>query len=112
MEDHRIIELYWQRNESAIQESQSKYGAYCAAIAGSILHAAEDAEDCVNDTWLRAWNAMPPERPGRLAVFFGLFVADSGWLLGVIGSEEGFPTSRKDCSVIAIGHLQYHGLFQ
>ena len=71
MEDHQIIELYWQRNESAIQESQSKYGAYCAAIAGSILHAAEDAEECVNDTWLRAWNAMPPERPGRLAVFFG-----------------------------------------
>lgn len=59
MEDLYIIELYWQRDESAIKESQTKYGGYCSAIANNILHSAEDIEECVNDTWFRAWNTMP-----------------------------------------------------
>ena len=71
MEDSHIIDLYWQREEQAIKESQMKYGGYCSTIAYNILHSAEDTEECVNDTWLRAWNTMPPERPSRLAVFFG-----------------------------------------
>ena len=71
MEDLHIIELYWQRNESAIKESQMKYGGYCSTIANNILHSAEDTEECVNDTWFRAWNTMPPEKPNRLAVFLG-----------------------------------------
>ena len=71
MEDLHIIELYWQRDESAIKESQTKYGGYCSTIANNILHSAEDTEECVSDTWFRAWNAMPPEKPSRLAVFFG-----------------------------------------
>ena len=71
MEDVQIIELYWQRSQQAIEESQYKYGAYCRAIARGILDLEEDAEECVNDTWLRAWNAMPPQRPGILSAFFG-----------------------------------------
>lgn len=71
MEDLQIIDLYWQRDKSAINESRNKYGGYCTAIANNILHSAEDTEECVNDTWFRAWNTMPPERPGRLAVFLG-----------------------------------------
>ena len=71
MEDSHIIKLYWQRNESAIKESQKKYGGYCSSIADNILHSAEDTEECVNDTWFRAWNTLPPEKPNRLAVFFG-----------------------------------------
>ena len=71
MEDERIIALYWERNETAIEESRRKYGAYCGAIARNILRSREDAEECVGDTWLRAWHAMPPERPSRLAAFFG-----------------------------------------
>ena len=71
MEDLHIIELYWQRNESAIKESHAKYGVYCSTIANNILHSPEDTEECVNDTWLRAWNKMPPEKPNRLSVFFG-----------------------------------------
>lgn len=71
MEDFHIIELYWQRDESAIKESQTKYGGYCRTIADNILHSAENTEECVNDTWFRAWNTMPPEKPSRLAVFFG-----------------------------------------
>lgn len=67
MEDDRIVELYRQRDESAIKESAAKYGAYCGKIAYDILHSVQDAEECVNDTWLRAWNAIPPEKPRRLA---------------------------------------------
>ena len=69
MEDHQIIELYWQKNADAISETAGKYGAYCFAIAENILHNAEDSEECVNDTWLRAWNAIPPQRPDALRVF-------------------------------------------
>ena len=71
MEDSKIIDLYWARSQQAIEESQNKYGAYCHAIALRILERREDAEECVNDTWLRAWNAMPPQRPAILSAFFG-----------------------------------------
>ena len=71
MEDTRIIELYWERDEQAITETGAKYGVYCRAIAMQILQNGEDAEECVNDTYLRAWNAIPPHRPSRLSVFLG-----------------------------------------
>ena len=69
MEDSRIVELYWERNADAVSETAGKYGAYCFAIAENILHNAEDSEECVNDTWLRAWNAIPPQRPAVLRAF-------------------------------------------
>ena len=69
MEDSRIIELYWQKNADAISETSSKYGAYCYTIADNILHSIEDSEECVNDTWLHAWNAMPPQKPNVLRMF-------------------------------------------
>ena len=71
MEDKSIIEMFFQRDERAITESQKKFGSYCRAIAHNILHSKEDTEECVNDTWLRSWNSIPPERPGRLSVYFG-----------------------------------------
>ena len=71
MEDSQIIELYFARDESAIQASREKYEPYCLAVARNILVTQEDAEECVNDTWLRAWNAMPPHRPDRLSAFLG-----------------------------------------
>lgn len=71
MEDNRIIELYWQRDERAIPETARKYGAFCSAIAGNVLSDRRDAEECVNDTWLRAWDAMPPQRPLLLRPFLG-----------------------------------------
>ena len=71
MEDHTIIELYWARSEQAITASQEKYGSYCHTIALRILEREEDAEECVNDTWLHSWNAMPPQRPNILSAFFG-----------------------------------------
>lgn len=74
MEDAAIIALYWSRDESAIAETQQKYGPYCRTIARNILSSREDAEECVNDTWHHAWNAMPPQRPGSLSAFLGRIV--------------------------------------
>ena len=71
MEDHQIIDLYWKRAENAIAETAKKYGTYCRAIAYGILHSHEDAEESVNDTWLGAWNSMPPHRPNILSAFLG-----------------------------------------
>lgn len=70
MNDMQIVELYLSRNEEAIIASQETYGAYCRSIAAHIL-CDEDAAECVNDTWLRAWNAIPPHRPERLGPFLG-----------------------------------------
>ena len=69
MEDERIVMLYWERDENAIKESDIKYGKYCYSVAYNILHSPEDSDECVNDTWRSAWNAMPPERPARLQCF-------------------------------------------
>lgn len=71
MDDQQIVDLYWARSEQAIQESEYKYGAFCRSIARNILLQEQDAEECVNDTWFRAWNAMPPQRPSLLSAFFG-----------------------------------------
>ncbi len=69
MDDNAIIELFWQRSDNAIEETDKKYGAYCFAIADNILHSREDSEECVNDTYLNVWNCIPPQRPTRLRCF-------------------------------------------
>ena len=66
-----IIQLYWDRNDRAISETSDKYGRYCKAIAKNILENEQDAEECVNDTYLSAWNAMPTHWPEQLAAFLG-----------------------------------------
>lgn len=71
MDDNRIIELYFARSESAISETAVKYGGYCFSIAHNILENRQDAEESVNDTYLAAWNAMPPHRPSLLGAFLG-----------------------------------------
>lgn len=71
MEDREIVNLYWQRNQNAINETASKYGNYCKTIANNILHNHEDSEECVNDTYLNAWNSIPPHRPNALSAFLG-----------------------------------------
>ena len=70
MDDNTIIELYWARDEQALAQSELKYGKLCRSVAFRILRDLQDAEECVNDTWLRAWGAMPPERPNVLSAFF------------------------------------------
>ena len=74
MEDSQIVELFWRKDPEAISEAAKKYGAYCFAAAENILHAPEDSEECVNDTWLHAWNAIPPQRPGVLRLFLARIV--------------------------------------
>ena len=71
MDDLDIVELYHRRDERAISESDRKYGAMCRSISERLLGVREDAEECVNDTWLAAWNSMPPERPRSLGAFLG-----------------------------------------
>ncbi len=71
MEDREIIELFWARDERAVEAASEKYGRYCRAIAGNILGDEQDAAECVNDAWLRAWNSIPPHRPENLKAFLG-----------------------------------------
>ena len=71
MEDQAIVALYWQRDESAIQETQQKYGPYLLKIAYQILSSREDSEESVNDTYLKAWDSMPPHRPVTLSTYLG-----------------------------------------
>ena len=70
MEDSAIVALYWERKESAIKETADKYGRYLMKIAWNILADRGDAEESVNDTYLHAWNAMPPHRPQILSTSF------------------------------------------
>ena len=71
MDDNGIIQLYWDRNDQAIRATSEKYGRYCKAIAKNILNNEEDAEECVNDTYMNAWNSMPAHWPEQLAAFLG-----------------------------------------
>lgn len=71
MEDKKIVSLYWDRQEQAIDETRSKYGPYCRHIALNILSDEQDALECENDTYLAAWNAIPPHRPKTLSTFLG-----------------------------------------
>ncbi|MBQ8524330.1 MAG: RNA polymerase sigma factor [Clostridia bacterium] len=72
MDDSKIIELYWQRSECAISATSEKYGKYCYAIAYNILGNRSDSEECVNDTYLRTWESIPPKRPSKLSAYLGM----------------------------------------
>lgn len=74
MEDEKIIDLFWERSESAISETSKKYGRYCQKIALNILNNREDAEECENDAYIALWNTIPPNRPSFLKVFLGRMV--------------------------------------
>ena len=71
MDDTQIIDLYWDRDQGAITATAGKYGSFLHALSWNILRSHHDAEECVNDTYFRAWNAMPPERPGALRAWLG-----------------------------------------
>ena len=71
MKDAEIVELYWKRDESAVAATAKVYGNYCYSIAYNILQCNEDAQECVNDTYWKAWLSIPPQRPQRLATYLG-----------------------------------------
>ena len=72
MDDDKIIELYWNRDERAIRETQEKYGGYCYTVAYNILGERLDSEECVNDTYLEVWKTVPPKRPTILSSFLAM----------------------------------------
>ena len=74
MEDHQIVELYWERSEQAIGESDKKYGRMLFSISLSLLSSREDSEECVSDTYLEAWNKMPTDRPSYLGAYLSKIV--------------------------------------
>ena len=71
MEDLKIIELFFERKECAVAETERKYGRYLSKIAYNILFDTEDSEECVNDTYMKVWNAIPPQKPKVLSTFLG-----------------------------------------
>ncbi|MBQ2735685.1 MAG: RNA polymerase sigma factor [Clostridia bacterium] len=71
MDDRNIVALFFDRNEDAVAETQKKYASYCYSIAYGVLKNREDAEECVNDTYLVAWNSIPPQAPRNLSAFLG-----------------------------------------
>lgn len=85
MTDEELIELYFQRSEQAVAETQRQYGAYCGAIARNILGDERDAEECVSDCWLQVWNAIPPTRPAHF----------KGWL-GAVTRNRALSIRRKE----------------
>jgi RNA polymerase sigma factor, sigma-70 family len=88
MEDDKIVELYWDRDEAAITATSDKYGAYCLSISQNILGNREDAQECVNDTYLKAWNTIPPHRPAMLSTFLGKITRNL--------SFDRYKASRRD----------------
>lgn len=74
MDDQEIITLFFERNQNAITETQQKYGAYLRTIADNILKNAEDTEECLSDTMLRAWDVIPPQKPVRLKLFLAKII--------------------------------------
>jgi RNA polymerase sigma-70 factor (ECF subfamily) len=74
MEDSEIVALYWTRDEQAIAETDGKYGPFCRSLARNLLGSPEDAEECVSDAWLEAWNSMPEEKPSLLRPWLGRVV--------------------------------------
>ncbi|MCQ2429775.1 MAG: sigma-70 family RNA polymerase sigma factor [Clostridia bacterium] len=74
MDDPSIIALYFARNEQAVAETEKVYGRYCMTVSMNILSRTQDAEECVNDTYLKAWNSIPPTRPRSLKAYLGRIV--------------------------------------
>ncbi|MBE1553199.1 RNA polymerase sigma factor [Sporosarcina limicola] len=89
MGDQEIVYLYLQRSQQAILETKHKYGAYCKAIARNIISNYEDIEECENDTYLAAWNAIPPSIPRNLSVFLGRIARN------IALDKYGYNTAKK-----------------
>ena len=98
MTDDKIIQLFFQRKEMAIEEIHKKYGSYCFKIANNILNNREDSEECLNDTWLRAWDSIPPARP----VHFNLFLAKIVRNLAINKYKSKHTHKRGKCEIVLV----------
>lgn len=104
MQDDMIVALYWERNETAVKETEQKYGKYLLKIANHILADLEDSKESVNDTYLKAWNSMPPHKPEFLAAFLSkitrqlsidIFVRGTGRNAGRPNMRFHFPSWKN-----------------
>lgn len=103
MDDRQIIDLFWNRSENAILETQLKYGHYCHSISYNILHNDEDAKECVNDTLIKAWNAIPPNKPNCFKTFLAKIIRNLS-----LDRYEKYHAQKRGCGEIALalGELQ------
>lgn len=106
MEDLQIIDLFFDRNEQAIQETDAKYGRLCFSVANKILENDEDSEECVNDTYLRAWNEIPPTRPS----YFSAFLCKITRILSLKKLE--FSNAMKRTSSIVVSFEELESVLQ
>ena len=102
MDDLKIIELYFSRDENAIKETDSKYGKLCYRIAYNILKNNEDSEECVNDTYIGVWNAIPPEKPNH----FMAFVCKIARNLALKKLETATRQKRSKAVLISLSELE------
>lgn len=102
MEDQQIIDLFFAREEQAISETQQKYGKLCHSVAKNILGSQEDAQECVNDTYLAAWNAIPPTRPR----YFGAFLCKITRNLSLKKLEHQNAAKRQAGKVVPIDEIE------
>ncbi len=102
MDDKQIIELYFKRDEAALSETQDKYGKYCLKIAGNILEDIEDSKECVNDTWIMAWNKIPPLVPVSLKAFLGKVVRD----ISLSKYRENHAQKRYNAMTVMLDELE------
>ena len=102
MEDEKIIDLYFDRNERAIRETDAKYGTHCRKIAYNILNSCEDSEECVNDTYLGAWNAIPPTRPNSFVAFLSRITRN----LSLKRLEYRSRAKRSDALMVSFEELE------
>lgn len=102
MDDLQIIELYFARNEQAIKETDSKYGKLCFHVAHNLLFNNEDAEECVNDTYLSVWNQIPPTRPNHFAAFLCKITRN----LSLKKIESASAEKRTAAALISLSELE------
>lgn len=102
MDDQKIIDLFFDRQEAAIAETDRKYGKLCLNVAKNILKSSEEAEECVNDTYLAAWNAIPPARPR----YFSAFLCKITRNLSLKKLEHQTAAKRQAGTVISLDEIE------
>ena len=101
MNSGELVELFWNRQESAISETEREYGRYCFCVANNLLHNSQDAEECVNDTYLRVWNSIPPQRPTDFKAFLARITRNLA-----IDRLRAKNTKKRSAVIVAFAELE------
>ena len=103
LSDDEIIALYWERNENAIKHTDEKYRAYLLTVANNILQDMQDSEECLNDTYLAAWNTIPPERPYLLKAYLSAIIRNQSLM---VGRKQGRQKRAVHSQAISLSDLE------